>query len=141
MLGSQRAAPVVVGIALICFILINMTHWEFFFQRPLSFVGRNGTHFVLDGKPFYVNGWNSYWLMAQSIDYNGRSDVATVLRNGAEMGLSVCRTWAFHDGFNGLQFEPGHFSEDVFRVRHPFYPTIYICLIFLLILHLKEYIP
>ena len=59
--------------------------------------------------------------MAQSIDYNGRSDVATVLRNGAEMGLSVCRTWAFHDGLNGLQFEPGHFSEDVFRVRNPFY--------------------
>ncbi|KAI5077413.1 hypothetical protein GOP47_0007237 [Adiantum capillus-veneris] len=31
------------------------------------------------------------------------------------MGLSVCRTWAFYDGEEGLQTEAGHYSEDVFR--------------------------
>lgn len=113
-LGSQSVVPVVVGIALICLVLTNV-HWEFFFQRQLSFVQRNGTHFVVDGKPFYVNGWNSYWLMAQGVDYTTRSAVKTVLQNGAAMGLSVCRTWAFYDGMDGLQAEPGHYSEDVFR--------------------------
>lgn len=113
-LGSQSFAPILVGIALICLVLTNV-HWEFFFQPQLSFVQRNGTQFVVDGKPFYVNGWNSYWLMAQGVDFTTRSAVKTVLQRGAEMGLSVCRTWAFYDGVDGLQPEPGHYSEDVFR--------------------------
>eukprot|EP00250_Pteridium_aquilinum_P002127 c12333_g1_i1 orf=427-1716(+) len=114
-LGSQSFAPVLVGLALIYLVLTNV-HWEFiFFQPRLSFVQRNGTHFVVDGKPFYVNGWNSYWLMAQGVDFTTRSAVKAVLQHGAEMGLSVCRTWAFYDGVNGLQTEPGHYSEDVFR--------------------------
>eukprot|EP00252_Welwitschia_mirabilis_P001888 TRINITY_DN11856_c0_g2_i4.p1 TRINITY_DN11856_c0_g2~~TRINITY_DN11856_c0_g2_i4.p1 ORF type:complete len:404 (-),score=68.70 TRINITY_DN11856_c0_g2_i4:107-1318(-) len=81
-----------------------------------KFVKRNGSQFVLDGRPFYVNGWNSYWLLAQSVDYNTRSRVSSTLKAGAEMGLSVCRTWAFNDGgYNALQISPGKFNEDVFK--------------------------
>eukprot|EP01018_Ginkgo_biloba_P010213 Gb_33018 [translate_table: standard] len=87
-----------------------------FTQPNMSFVEKNGSQFVVDGKPFYVNGWNSYWLMAQSVDYSTRARVKTMLRTGAEMGLSVCRTWAFNDGgYNALQISPGKFDERVFK--------------------------
>ncbi|XP_019437008.1 PREDICTED: mannan endo-1,4-beta-mannosidase 2-like [Lupinus angustifolius] len=82
----------------------------------LSFVGRNGTQFMLDGKAFYVNGWNSYWLMAQSVDEETRPRVREMLKNGADMGLTVCRTWAFNDGdYKALQISPGRFNEQTFK--------------------------
>eukprot|EP00249_Psilotum_nudum_P005232 c18687_g1_i1 orf=613-1914(+) len=114
--GSQSFLSAVAGIALICVALSN-SQWPLFGSQPsLSFVQRNGTHFVVDGMPFYINGWNSYWLMAQSIDSSSRSSVRTILRKGAEMGLSVCRTWAFYDGGNdGLQPQQGKYNEQVFR--------------------------
>lgn len=85
----------------------------------LSFVERNGTQFFVDGKVFYINGWNSYWLMDHAADYNTRPRIRTMLQAGAKMGLTVCRTWAFNDaGYNALQISPGKFDEKVFRVRN-----------------------
>ncbi|KAJ6433462.1 hypothetical protein OIU84_017201 [Salix udensis] len=93
------------------FILTN--HRE---QRELSFVERNGTQFMLDGRAFYINGWNSYWLMDHSVDEDRKPRVSAVLEAGAKMGLTVCRTWAFNDGgYNALQVSPGSFDERVFR--------------------------
>jgi len=60
-----------------------------FTQPSMSFVQRNGSQFMVDGKPLYVNGWNSYWLMMQSADYSTRHKVKAMLKSGAEMGLSV----------------------------------------------------
>ncbi|MCO5591576.1 hypothetical protein L7F22_045563 [Adiantum nelumboides] len=113
-MGSQGFAPVLIGVALIILIITNL-HWEFIFQPHLDFVQKNGTHFVVGHKIFYVHGWNSYWLMAQGVDFTTRSAVKTVLQHGAAMGLSVCRTWAFYDGHEGLQTKAGQYSEDVFR--------------------------
>lgn len=80
-----------------------------------SFVERNGTHFIIDGKPFYFNGWNSYWMMDHAVHSKHR--INSVLQAGAKMGLTVCRTWAFNDGdYNPLQLAPGRFDEKVFRV-------------------------
>ncbi|KAK8655277.1 hypothetical protein V6N13_107865 [Hibiscus sabdariffa] len=85
-------------------------------ERGLSFVERNGTQFFLDGKPLYVNGWNSYWLMGHSVEENTRPKVSAMLQAGAKMGLTVCRTWAFNDGgYNALQISPGQFDERVFK--------------------------
>ncbi|KAE9457646.1 hypothetical protein C3L33_10441, partial [Rhododendron williamsianum] len=82
----------------------------------LSFVQRNGTHFMVDGRVFYVNGWNSYWLMDHAVDHYTRPRVREMLRAGAKMGLTVCRTWAFNDGaYNALQISPGRYDERVFR--------------------------
>ncbi|KAB2047614.1 hypothetical protein ERO13_A13G055601v2 [Gossypium hirsutum] len=82
----------------------------------LSFVERNGSRFILDGKPLYVNGWNSYWLMAHSMDENSRRRVSAMLQAGAKMGLTVCRTWALNDGgYDALQISPGQFDERVFQ--------------------------
>ncbi|PON34043.1 1,4-alpha-glucan-branching enzyme [Parasponia andersonii] len=93
-------------------------------QPSMSFIGTNATHFiVVDGghggnqSEIYVNGWNSYWLMEKSIWGSSRSMVSKMLKMGAQMGLTVCRTWAFSDGDgpSALQTSPGVFNEIVFR--------------------------
>ncbi|CAN4114663.1 unnamed protein product [Withania somnifera] len=95
----------------------------------MSFVGVNQTRFVIKNEqqhpktqflPFqelYINGWNSYWLMEESVWESSRFRVSKMLKRGAEMGLSVCRTWAFSDGGgpNDLQLLPGVFNERVFK--------------------------
>lgn len=86
-------------------------------KTKLGFVERNGTQFMLDGKAFYINGWNSYWLMDHSVDEYTKPRVREILQAGAKMGLTVCRTWAFNDGdYNALQISPGRFNEQVFKV-------------------------
>lgn len=80
------------------------------------FVERRGAQLFLDGRPFYANGWNSYWLMDQAVEPRSRDRVSRMFRTGAEMGLTVCRSWAFNDGaYNALQVSPGHFDERVFK--------------------------
>lgn len=88
----------------------------------MSFVGTNSTRFVLrdseSSSDFYVNGWNSYWLMQESLWGPSRSRVSEMMKRGAHMGMTVCRTWAFSDGdgANALQISPGVFNERVFKV-------------------------
>jgi mannan endo-1,4-beta-mannosidase len=81
------------------------------------FVERRGARLFLDGRPFYVNGWNSYWLMDQAVEMGTRHRVSRMFRDAADMGLTVCRAWAFNDGaYNALQLAPGHFDDRVFKV-------------------------
>ncbi|XP_077229818.1 mannan endo-1,4-beta-mannosidase 6-like isoform X3 [Tasmannia lanceolata] len=90
-------------------------------QPKLSFIGTNSSRFVDkgNGEFFFVNGWNSYWLMEESVRASSRSKVSEMLRRGAEMGMTVCRTWAFSDGGAdgsvALQIYPGVFDERVFK--------------------------
>jgi len=81
-------------------------------------VERVGNQFMLDGKPFYINGWNSYWLMDHAVDGFSRPRVKAMFQAGSRMGLSVCRTWAFNDGtYHALQVSPGGFDEQTFQVH------------------------
>ncbi|XP_028791425.1 mannan endo-1,4-beta-mannosidase 4-like [Neltuma alba] len=81
-----------------------------------GFVQRNGTHFVLNGKPLYLNGFNSYWLMYMASDPSTSSKVPTTLQQASQHGLNVARTWAFSDGgYRSLQVSPGSYDENVFR--------------------------
>jgi len=54
-----------------CVAFIYMSFGDFilgYHKEPeFGFVGRNGTQFMLDGGPFYINGWNSYWLMDHAV--------------------------------------------------------------------------
>ncbi|KAJ8491680.1 hypothetical protein OPV22_013401 [Ensete ventricosum] len=85
-------------------------------EHGSSFVERNGTHFMVDGRVLYVNGWNSYWLMDQAAEASSRSRVTEIFQTGARMGLTVCRTWAFNDGADhALQVSLGIFDERVFE--------------------------
>ncbi|XP_058209043.1 mannan endo-1,4-beta-mannosidase 2-like [Rhododendron vialii] len=109
----------IVGFAT-CLAFIYMSFGDLWFnyskEPELSFVQRNGTHFTLDGGMFYINGWNSYWLMDLAADEYTRPRVREMLQAGAKMGLTVCRTWAFNDGaYNALQISPGRYDERVFK--------------------------
>ncbi|KAL9261779.1 Mannan endo-1,4-beta-mannosidase 2-like protein [Drosera capensis] len=109
-----------IGIAtLFAFIYMSFVdlRTSFVEEPPFNFVERNGTQFMLDGRPFYINGWNSYWLMDHAVEDHGRPRVREMLQAGSKMGLTVCRTWAFNDGgsYHSLQVSPGQFDELVFK--------------------------
>ncbi|MQM22906.1 hypothetical protein Taro_055965 [Colocasia esculenta] len=102
-----------------CVAFIYMSFGDLGFhaiEPKVRFVERNGSQLFVDGKPFYVNGWNSYWLMDQAVEAHSRHRVRTMLQTGAKMGLTVCRTWAFNDGaYHALQVSLGQFDERVFK--------------------------
>jgi mannan endo-1,4-beta-mannosidase len=53
-----------------------------------AFVGREGTHFVLDGKPYFVAGINNHYLT-----YGSSREVLRVLDDAVAMGANVVRTF------------------------------------------------
>ncbi|XP_073004216.1 putative mannan endo-1,4-beta-mannosidase 9 [Typha latifolia] len=80
------------------------------------FVRTSGTRFVMNGRPFYSNGFNAYWLMYMASDPNDRSKVSTTLQEAANLGVTVIRTWAFSDGgYRPLQYSLGSYNEDMFK--------------------------
>ncbi|KAL5228835.1 hypothetical protein ABZP36_017100 [Zizania latifolia] len=82
-----------------------------------GFVRAQGTRFVMNGNPYYANGFNAYWLMSFAADPAQRGKVTAVLGEAAGHGLSVARAWAFSDGggSDALQYSPGHYNENTFK--------------------------
>ncbi|KAK7269509.1 hypothetical protein RIF29_22240 [Crotalaria pallida] len=81
-----------------------------------GFVQRKGIHFILNGKPHYVNGFNAYWLMYEASDPSTSDKVTSTFQEASQHGLNVARTWAFSDGgYRALQISPGYYDENVFR--------------------------
>ncbi|KAG6503215.1 mannan endo-1,4-beta-mannosidase 6-like [Zingiber officinale] len=81
-------------------------------------VRREGKQFVVGGgrQPFYVNGFNAYWLMLLAADESTRAKVSDAFRQASSVGLTVCRTWAFNDGgWRALQKAPSVYDQDVFK--------------------------
>ncbi|XP_008798844.1 mannan endo-1,4-beta-mannosidase 6-like [Phoenix dactylifera] len=126
MMKQERQAYAVLGALLL--IAVGYMNWNSWgssggggfrvpipwLQPRMGFIGRNGTQFIdlESGTPVYVNGWNSYWFMSSG----NRKWVSEMLRRGREMGLTVCRTWAFSDGGpKALQLFPGHYDEQMFQ--------------------------
>lgn len=123
---QKRLYPLLGTLSILLFLYFNFSDYFNFpvlWLPAIGFVGTNSTKFVIvepDGShqsTLYINGWNSYWLMEESVWGPSRSRVSNMLRRGAEMGMSVCRTWAFNDGDgpNSLQISPGVFNERVFQ--------------------------
>lgn len=82
-----------------------------------DFVRTRGTHFLLNGSPFYANGFNAYWLMYAASDPSQRFKVSAAFREASSHGLTIARTWAFSDGgYRPLQYSPGFYNEQVFKV-------------------------
>ncbi|XP_065009371.1 mannan endo-1,4-beta-mannosidase 1-like [Musa acuminata AAA Group] len=80
-----------------------------------GFIETRGLHFVLNGNPFFANGFNAYWMMTLASDPSRRDKVSSALSDASRHGLSVARTWAFSDGgSNALQNSPGAYSEQIF---------------------------
>ncbi|CAI8603647.1 unnamed protein product [Vicia faba] len=81
-----------------------------------GFVQTKGIHFILNGNPLYVNGFNAYWLMTMASDPSTRSNVTSAFEQASRHGLNLGRTMAFNDGdIKPLQISPGSYDEDVFR--------------------------
>lgn len=80
-------------------------------------VERKGSQFIVNDQPFYVNGFNTYWLMVFAADQSTRSKVSDVFQQASSVGLTVCRTWAFNDGqWRALQKSPSVYDEEIFKV-------------------------
>jgi len=82
-----------------------------------GFVRTRGIHFMLNGNPYYANGFNAYWLMYTAADPSQRFKVSNAFREATSHGLTVARTWAFSDGgYSPLQYSPGFYNEQMFKV-------------------------
>ncbi|KAK4794342.1 hypothetical protein SAY86_012336 [Trapa natans] len=81
-----------------------------------GFVATSGVHFMLDGSPFYGNGFNAYWLMFLGSDPAQRSKVSLAFEEATSHGLTIGRAWAFSDGgYSPLQYSPGSYNEQMFQ--------------------------
>lgn len=82
-----------------------------------GFIRTRGVQFLLNGNPYYANGFNGYWLMYMASDPSQRYKVSTAFREATSHGLTVARTWAFSDGgYRSLQYSPGSYNEQMFKV-------------------------
>lgn len=82
-----------------------------------TMVQKNGNQFILNAQPFYVNGFNTYWLMVFAADDSTRGKVTDLFHQASSVGLTVCRTWAFNDAqWRALQISPSLYDEQVFQV-------------------------
>lgn len=82
-----------------------------------GFIRTRGLHFVVNGYPFFANGFNAYWLMSVASDPSRRGKVSSAFQQASSHGLTVARTWAFSDGWGStpLQYSPGSYNEQTFK--------------------------
>ncbi|GFY83870.1 eukaryotic translation initiation factor 2 beta subunit [Actinidia rufa] len=100
------------------YLTINHGSYEFgeVEDNAWTMVQKQGNQFVVNDRPFYVNGFNTYWLMMFAVDQSTRGKVGEAFRQASSVGLTVCRTWAFNDGqWRALQKSPSVYDEDVFK--------------------------
>lgn len=91
-----------------------------------GFVKTKGVQFMLNGIPYYANGFNAYWLMYMASDQSQRNLVSSAFQQASKNGLTIARTWAFNDGGDrALQYSPGSYNEQSFQVN--FHVTSCIC--------------
>ncbi|KAI3794236.1 hypothetical protein L1987_36865 [Smallanthus sonchifolius] len=106
------------SILLLALLIQNNTFLETEAARVTNggFITTNGVHFMLNGSPYYANGFNAYWLMILASDPSQRSKVTAAFQDASSHGLSVARTWAFSDGgVTPLQYSPGSYNEQMFK--------------------------
>lgn len=90
-----------------------------------GFITAKGVHLMLNGSPFYANGFNAYWLMNTGANPYLKDKVSSVFQQAKEHGLSMARTWAFSDGGDSpLQYSPGSYNEQMFQVTN-FYISVF----------------
>ncbi|KEH36174.1 putative mannan endo-1,4-beta-mannosidase [Medicago truncatula] len=81
-----------------------------------EFVKTRGVQLMLNGSPYYANGYNAYWLMYFASDPSQRNKVSSTFQEASYHGLNIARTWAFSDGgYKPLQYSPGSYNEEMFQ--------------------------
>ena len=94
-----------------------------------DFVYADGTHFMCNGKTFYVSGCNSYDLFTlgdgssdYSLDaienqYMYKSQIDERMQQMADNGVNVVRTWGFsNESWHGFEQSPGQYNEAEFML-------------------------
>ncbi|KAL0293208.1 UNVERIFIED_CONTAM: Mannan endo-1,4-beta-mannosidase 3 [Sesamum angustifolium] len=80
-----------------------------------GFVQTRGTHFVMDNSLFIFNGFITYSMMQVAARTNKQYKVSNVFfQDVADVGITVCQTWAFSDGGNklALQISPSVYDRE-----------------------------
>ncbi|XP_057794100.1 mannan endo-1,4-beta-mannosidase 7-like [Salvia miltiorrhiza] len=81
-----------------------------------GFMRVDGEHLMLNGSPFYGNGFNAYWLMYVASDPSQRSKISSAFEQATNHSLLIARTWAFRDaGDSPLQSSPGSYNQNMFQ--------------------------
>jgi mannan endo-1,4-beta-mannosidase len=107
--SNPSRAGVIVG--LLFFLASGVAGWA----TAQEFVRRSGPRLLLNDKPFLWVGANAYYLQS-AVAYGLIADARQVLSDASGSGLSVVRTWAFHDSPDSsdpavLQMHPGSYNE------------------------------
>ncbi|KAL6132864.1 hypothetical protein ACLB2K_065103 [Fragaria x ananassa] len=70
----------------------------------------------MNGKPFYINGINAYWMMYMASDPSTQLMVTSAFQQASKYKMNVARTWGFSDGGDRpLQISPGSYNENMFK--------------------------
>ena len=99
-------------------LLVLYVTVEFYVEADGSggFVRTRGVQLMLNGSPYYANGFNAYWLMYLASDPSQRNKVSSVFQQASNHGLNIARTWAFSDGgYQPLQYSPGSYNDQMFQ--------------------------
>jgi len=82
-------------------------------QHPPDFVYTQGTHFMLNGKPFYFAGCNCYDLFTYGsgsgdpeTQYMDKAAIDAHFKDMQTNGVAVVRLWGFNSGQSWHGFEP-----------------------------------
>lgn len=105
------------GLVFFVFLLVQKQGIFLPVEADDGFITTKGVQFMLNGSPFYANGFNAYWLMYFATDPSTRNKVSSVFQEARDHGLTLARTWAFNDAQDrALQYSPGSYSEQTFQV-------------------------
>lgn len=100
----------------------------FKFQQGMGSSKAEECSFILNGRPYYANGFNAYWLMYVASDPSQRNKVTSAFEEAVSHGLTVARTWAFSDGgYQPLQVSFGTYNQQMFQVPTLFSSVLLHC--------------
>ncbi|XP_030950549.1 mannan endo-1,4-beta-mannosidase 7-like [Quercus lobata] len=100
------------------FVLLLIQNYGIFLhvEADNGFVKTKGVQLILNGSPYYANGFNAYWMMYVASDSSQRDKVSSAFQDATKHGLRIARTWAFSDGgYRPLQDSPGSYNEQMFQ--------------------------
>lgn len=103
-------------VLLVLYVTVEQSKLLHHVEADGGFVKTRGVQLMLNGSPYYANGFNAYWLMYLASDPSQRNKISSVFQQASNHGLNIARTWAFSDGgYQPLQYSPGSYNDQMFQ--------------------------